>query len=182
MVVALTGRQWSALLDVTRTGEAFAAVESSTGHDFGTESGRYEGRDVIAGLLRPWFAARTLAEIRREFDGTGVSWGPYQTFSQLVGEDARCSTANPMFERVLHPGVGEYLMPRSPLHFSGTGRLPVRRAPQVGEHTEEVLAETLGLSDAQIGRLETRGVVGLGRALRERAAERNYNMYGQFVG
>ena len=60
MVVALTGRQWSALVDVTGTGDAFSAVEASTGHDFSTESGRYEDRDIIAGLLRPWFAARDL--------------------------------------------------------------------------------------------------------------------------
>ena len=46
-------------------------------------------RDLIAALLRPWFAARDLAEIRDAFAGTGVSWGPYQTFRQLVTEDPR---------------------------------------------------------------------------------------------
>ena len=38
-------------------------------------------------------------------------------------------------------------------------RLPARRAPQLGEHTEEVLADVLGLSDAEIGRLHDDGVV-----------------------
>ena len=46
-----------------------------------------KGRDLIAALLRPWFASRDLAEIRRTFEGTSVSWEPYQTFRQLVSED-----------------------------------------------------------------------------------------------
>ena len=97
--------------------------------------------------------------MRTAFDGTNVSWGPYQTFRQLVSEDPRCSTRNPMFEEVEHPGVGTYLMPRSPLDFSRCGSLPVRRAPLLGENTDEVLAQVLGLSGRQIGELHDRGVV-----------------------
>jgi 2-methylfumaryl-CoA isomerase len=162
MVVALTARQWSALVEATGTSGIFRAIEATTGQDFATQASRYESRDLIAAVLRPWFASRSLDEVRRTFDGTGVSWGPYQTFRQLVEEDARCSTANPMFEHVEHPGVGEYPMPRSPLDFGGTGRLPVRRAPALGEHTEEILAQDLGLSDREIGRLAERSVIGCG--------------------
>jgi 2-methylfumaryl-CoA isomerase len=159
MVVALTARQWKALQEATGIAEACAGVEAATGHDLSTESGRFEARDLIAALLRPWFAARDLAEIRTAFNGTGVSWGPYQTFRQLVDEDPRCSTANPMFEAVEHPGVGSYLMPGSPLDFTRGGRLPVKRAPRLGEHTEEVLAEVLGLSQSEIGHLYDAGTV-----------------------
>jgi 2-methylfumaryl-CoA isomerase len=159
MVVALTARQWEALVAVTGIGEACAGIERATGHDLDTESGRFEGRELIAALLRPWFASRDLAEIRTVFEGTGVSWGPYQTFRQLIAEDPRVSTANPMFEAVEHPGVGSYLMPGSPLDFAGSERLPVERAPQLGEHTEQVLAEVIGLSQAEIGRLHDAGVV-----------------------
>jgi len=159
MVVALTARQWKALRDVTGIGEACASIEHATGHDLGTETGRFEARDLIAALLRPWFARHDLPTIRERFAGTGVSWGPYQTFRQLVTEDPRCSAANPMFEEVEHPGVGSYLMPGSPLDFSRTPRGPVRRAPLLGEHTEEILAEVLGLSAGEIGRLHDAGVV-----------------------
>jgi 2-methylfumaryl-CoA isomerase len=88
-----------------------------------------------------------------------VSWGPYQTFEQLVQEDGRCSTENPMFAEIEHPGVGRYLAPTSPIDPAGVGRVPVRRAPLLGEHTEEVLAEVLELTDAEIGDLLARGVV-----------------------
>ena len=46
-----------------------------------------------------------------------------------------------MFSEVEQPGVGTYLMPGSPLDFTALPRVPVRPAPQLGEHTEEVLAE-----------------------------------------
>jgi 2-methylfumaryl-CoA isomerase len=140
MVVALTSRQWKALKEATGTEELFAAVEQATGHDFRGEAGRYKGRDLIRELLTPWFGERTLDEIRSAFAGTGVSWGPYQTFKQLVAEDPRCSTDNPMFTEVEHP-VGTYLTPASPLEFSLHGRLPAVRSPRLGEHTEEILAE-----------------------------------------
>ena len=159
MVVALTARQWQALQDATGIHEACRSVEQATGHDLSTEAGRFEARDLIAALLRPWFAARDLADVRERFAGTGVSWGPYQTFKQLVTEDPRCSTENPMFAEVEHPGVGRYLMPGSPLDFDAVPRVPVRRAPLLGEHTDEILGEVLGMTDAEIGRLLDRGVV-----------------------
>ncbi|MGH7878123.1 MAG: CoA transferase, partial [Candidatus Binataceae bacterium] len=147
------------LVEATDIAAACRGLEQATGHDLNTESGRYRGRDLIAALLRPWFAARDLSEIRRTFAGTSVSWGPYQTFHQLIEEDPRCSTANPMFAEVDHPGIGTYLMPGSPLDFSAVQRLPVRRAPLLGEHTDEVLAEVLGLSGGEIARLRDKGVV-----------------------
>jgi 2-methylfumaryl-CoA isomerase len=159
MVVALTARQWRALVQITEIGEACAKIAEVTGYDLDTATGRFEGRDLIAGLLRPWFASRELSEIREAFVGTGVSWGPYQTFTQLVTEDPRCSPANPMFSMLQQPGIGEYLVPGSPLEFSALGRLPPNRAPVLGEHTDQVLAELLGLSDTEIGRLHDAGVV-----------------------
>jgi len=48
---------------------------------------------------------------------------------------------------------------RLTLDSSLDGRLPVRRAPQLGEHTEEVLAGVLGLSDAEFGALDARGTI-----------------------
>jgi 2-methylfumaryl-CoA isomerase len=163
MVVALTARQWRALVEATDSGQAVNALSEATGFDLDTESGRFLARDFLVAVLRPWFASHSLDEVRAVFAQHGVSWGPYQTFSQLVEEDPRCSEANPMFEQVEHPGVGTYLMPRSPLDFDLHGRLPAVRAPRLGEHTEEVLADWLGLSDREIGRLGSAGTVKLGR-------------------
>ena len=165
MVVALTGRQWTAVQEVTGTAEAFRSLESVTGHDLSSEDGRFGARDIIAAVLRPWFEARTLDEIRAAFEGTGVSWGPYQTFRQLVEEDPRASEENPMFSTIEQPGIGSYLVPASPLELTAAGRLPARPAPALGEHTEAILADVLGLGERRDRRgCSTPGVVagGLG--------------------
>ena len=127
--------------------------------DLDDEGGRFIAREVIGATLKPWVGSRTLEEVREELDRHDVSWGPYQTFTQLVEEDPRCSTESQMFEEIEQPGIGTYLMPGSPLDFSHAERLPPARAPILGEHTEEVLARVLGLSDAEIGRLSDSGVV-----------------------
>jgi 2-methylfumaryl-CoA isomerase len=159
MVVALTPRQWKALLDTTGLHEQMAKIAEATGFDLDTETGRFQARDFIAAVLRSWFGERSLAAIRESFAGTTVSWGPYQTFTQLVEEDPRATTDNPIWERIEHPGVGTYRMPASPLSFSNAERVPVRRAPLLGEHTEAILGELAGLSMLEIGRLHDAGVV-----------------------
>jgi 2-methylfumaryl-CoA isomerase len=57
------------------------------------------------------------------------------------------------------PGIGGYLVPGSPLQFSAAERVAPRRAPRLGEHTDEVLSEVLQLSSGQIGQLRDRKVV-----------------------
>jgi 2-methylfumaryl-CoA isomerase len=159
MVVGLTERQWAALKDATGIGGAVAALAKETGFDLDEEGARYEAREPIAALLEPWFAARSLDEVGRTFKGTGVSWGPYRTFSQALTEDPRLSTANPMFAEVEHPGIGRLLTPGSPLDFSSVARPPPRPAPRLGADTDEILAEVLGLASAEIGRLHAKRIV-----------------------
>jgi 2-methylfumaryl-CoA isomerase len=159
MVVALTGRQWRSLCDATGLHESFAMVEQQMGVDLSTEGDRFRARELLGAILKSWTTRYTLAEIRERFDAHGVCWGPYQTFTELVETDPRCSVANPMFEEVEQPGIGTYLMPGSPLDFRGSSRVEVRPAPLLGEHTDEILAGCLGLGDGEIGRLHDDGVV-----------------------
>jgi 2-methylfumaryl-CoA isomerase len=159
MIVALTLRQWKNLVKATGLKEGFDTLEKMMHVDLNKEGDRFAAREVIGAMLKPWTISRTVEEIREIFDSHDVCWGPYQTFMQLVEEDERCSTANPMFEELEQPGIGTYLMPGSPLEFGAIERVPVRRAPLLGEHTEEVLAEVIGLSGTEIGRLHDEGVV-----------------------
>ena len=159
MVVALTPHQWKALVDATGLHAAFEMVEHQLNVDLSKEGDRFVAREVLGSILKPWTISRTLDEIARIFDEHGVCWGPYQTFMQLVDEDPRCSAENPMFSQVEQPGIGEYLAAGSPLLFSEHGRLPAERAPQLGEHTDEILAGLLDLSDSEIGLLHDDGVV-----------------------
>ena len=93
-----------------------------------------------------------------------MCWGRYQTVSHLVQADPACSQANPMFSALEQPGVGRYLMPGIPLDFSAVARAPAAPAPTLGQHTEEVLLDVLGLSAGEFGRLQDKGIVaGLAR-------------------
>lgn len=159
MIVALTLRQWRNLVEATGLADAFETIARLMDVDLDEQGGRFAAREVIAATLKPWVLRHTLDELAELFDRHGVSWGPYRTFTQLVEEDPRCSSDNPMFEEVEQPGIGSYLMPGSPAAFSGAERLPPERAPKLGEHTDEVLSAVLGLSDAEIGGLHDRGVV-----------------------
>jgi 2-methylfumaryl-CoA isomerase len=159
MIIALTPRQWRAIGTATGLADRLRMIGPMMDVDLDTEAGRYEARDAIAAVLARWCASRSLDEIRRAFAGTGVLWGDFQDFRQLVREDPRCSEANPLFATVDQPGIGRYLMPGLPLDFSAQARMPARPAPRLGEHTDLVLAEVLGLSSAEIGRLHNDGIV-----------------------
>lgn len=143
MVVVITDRQWHDFVDATGTEKAMRRIEADTGLDLGKEGDRFEARHKISTILNPWFASRTLAQAGKVLGRHRLCWGPYQTFRQLVTEDPRCSVANPLFAMVDQPGLGEYLAASHPLEFA-VGRLPPRPAPIVGQHTEEVISETLG--------------------------------------
>ena len=96
---------------------------------------------------------------RRLFKGSGVLWGPYQDFGQMVAEDPRCSPANPMFLEVEQPGVGRHLMPASPLVFGSAPERSFKPAPRMGQHTDEVLTDVLGMSSGEIGKLHDAKIV-----------------------
>src|SRR5580704_16750923 len=159
MIIALTPRQWRALGRATGLADKLAMVGQMMEVDLDTEAGRYEARDAIAALLARWCGGKTLAEIGAAFAGSGVLWGPFQDFVELVRDDPRCSAANPLFAAVEQPGIGRYPMPGLPFDFGAAPREPTRPAPRLGEHTDQVLAEALGLADGEIARLHDSGII-----------------------
>jgi 2-methylfumaryl-CoA isomerase len=159
MVAAISAGQWRALVQACGIAEAVAATQQRLGLDFDDEAQRYEGRDAIAELVEPWFAARGTAEVERELQAHKVCWGRYKTVGELLASDKRVGTENPVFERSLTPGMGEHLVAGSPVRAPALARSPTRPAPTIGSDTDEVLAEVLGLDGAAIGRLHDAAIV-----------------------
>ncbi len=159
MVVGLTDLQWSTLLKATGLGDAVAALAAQSGLDLAQEGHRFRAREELAALFAPWFAARTLAEVRAAFDAHRVTWGPYRTVAQAIAEDADLSTDNPLFTTLEQPGIGAHLAPTVPIGFGRGGRLPARPAPRLGEHTDQILLELLGLPSHEVGALHDAGIV-----------------------
>lgn len=159
MLVAISNRQWRAIGKATGLADKLAMIGPMMEVDLDTEDGRFAARGAIFAVIERWCGERSLAEIAATFEGTGALWGPYQDFGQLLRDDARCSVANPMFGTIDQPGAGPVLTAGSPLAFTGTARLPPLPAPRLGQDTDAVLAEMLGLSGAAIGRLHDQGIV-----------------------
>ena len=155
MLAAISNRQWRAIGKATGLAEKLALIGQVMDVDLDDEGGRYAAREAIAAVLAPWFAARTLDGVRSALDGSGVLWGPYQDFGQMVREDPRCSAANPLFQEIEQPGVGQVLAPSSPLQRA----LPPRPAPRLGCDTDAVLAQVLGLSPARIAAYREAGIL-----------------------
>lgn len=159
MIVGVSAHQWQAILEATGSEADIATLGESMGLNFSIEGDRYLGREAICSLLEPWFQCRSFEEIATRLDASRVCWGRYQTMGELVHTDPECSTDNPLFEQVKQPGIGEYLMPQNPLNFSEAARRPVAPAPQLGQHTDEILAEILGLGSGEIARYHDIGVI-----------------------
>lgn len=157
MIVALTEKQWGSLCRVTGTAPVFTALEQALEVDLESEAGRYQLRETIAAILRPWFAARDLAEVTAELDAARVLWGPYRTMRQLAQEHAEDRDGS-LVRHIHQPGVGRVPAIGSPLRWAEGTPGPVP-APVLGADTAEVLATVLGLSDAELGLLHRAGVV-----------------------
>jgi 2-methylfumaryl-CoA isomerase len=159
MIVGVSQKQWQAILNVTGKKKLIANLAKSLGLDFDRESDRYHGRDAICEILEPWFSDQDFVMLTEQLEIAGVCWGKYQTITKMVHADPDCSTANPLFEQVYQPGIGKYLAPHNPLAFTAANRDSVRPAPQLGQHTDEILSEILGMSSAEIGRYHDAGIV-----------------------
>jgi 2-methylfumaryl-CoA isomerase len=160
IVVAITPRQWSGLLKTLDLGDAIAGIEAELGLSFARDEGaRFIHRARLFPLFDAAFAARTADALKPAFDAGGVTWGEYQTLHQAVTGDARLFTANPLFETLTHPSGLTYPSSGPAATLSGEARGPVAPAPRLGAHTDQVLAEVLGLDSGAIGRLHDEGLV-----------------------
>lgn len=159
-IVAVSARQWTGIVAACGIAEEVAALEAETGLDFTRVDGdRYLARERLNPLVAQWCANHTLAEASAALDAEGVCWGRYQSMLELVTNDPRCSTENPMFAEVDHPETGQYLTPGPPLRFSQEHQADPGPAPRLGQHTDEVLADVLGLSGTEIARLHDSRIV-----------------------
>jgi 2-methylfumaryl-CoA isomerase len=159
MLLAITPRQWSKALEALGVAGEVAALEAELGVSFATDEGlRFTHRARLYPLFEKAFAAKTAAELAPAFDAGGVTWGAYQPLEAAL-QDPRLYRDNPLFQAIAHPSGLTYPAPGAMGTIPQLKRDPVRAAPRLGEHTDEVLAEVLGLSAAEIARLHDQGVV-----------------------
>ena len=160
IAVAITKKQWQALCSACEMTEAMEQLANQEGLDLsGNEGDRFKVRERIHPHVETWCQKKSFEEIQKVWDDLGVCWGPYQTFKELVQNDERVSESNPMFATVSQEGIGKYLTPSSPLNFQGIGRSNPIPAPRLGEHTDQIMTEILGLTSTEIGRLRDSQII-----------------------
>ena len=160
MVVAITAKQWSGLLAALQLQSAMAELEKALKVSFALDEGvRFTHRDMLFPIFEHAIGACTLVELQGRFEPNGVCWGPYRTLSRGLAEDPHLSLDRPLFNLLDHPSGHRYPAPGAAATLDGTPRGPVVRAPHLGEHTDQVLAEVLSMSTAQIGALHDAGIV-----------------------
>ncbi|GGT05331.1 hypothetical protein GCM10010176_056880 [Nonomuraea spiralis] len=85
-------------------------------------------------------------------------WSRYRTFEDLAAGGAAALRGEPLMAPLDQPGVGPHLAPGGPLLLDGR-QVPPSPAPELGEHTDEVLADLLSLSPPELASLRADGVV-----------------------
>jgi 2-methylfumaryl-CoA isomerase len=159
MLVALTPRHWTHLVEATGIGPVVAALEATMQVDLTQEDERYQHRLVLSALLEPWFAERTLPEVSDVLESSGVLWGVYRTLDEFVCGEQSLLARSPIFEDVDQHDIGRYPVPGSVLRTPQPGIAP-RPAPLLGDDTDDVLVELLELTADDLEALHDAGVLG----------------------
>lgn len=160
MIVAITPRQWTGLVKALDLGAAIGALEADLGVSFKADEGaRFRHRDRLDALVEGAVAARTLADLAPVFEASGVTWSIYRTLSQALIHEPRLFGENPIFSTVTHAGGAGYPTPGAAARLPADTRVPAAPAPAIGQHSDEVLGDLLGLGSGEIGWLHDEGIV-----------------------
>jgi 2-methylfumaryl-CoA isomerase len=162
MIVIVTPRQWRNLLDALDLTAPVAAIEQARGVSFAHDDGlRFEHRDALFPLFEDAFAAREHAALAGALNAGGIVHSAYRTMREAA-QDARLVGNNPMFDQTYDNPSGFAYPAAGPFGtVPDEARGKPRPAPLNGQHSEQVLAERLGLASGEIARLIDAGVVGV---------------------
>ena len=124
---------------------------------FADNPSRVEHRVELNAVLQPILATRTAAEWQEALGGAGLVCGPIQDVPAALSHPQ--VLARDMVVDLEHPAYGVVKVLGSPWRLSGTPAGPTTAPPVLGEHTEAVLRDLLGLDDARLAELRAEGVI-----------------------
>jgi formyl-CoA transferase len=123
---------------------------------FDTGVARQEHEPEIDDMIAAWTRLRDKREAMRVLGGAGVPAGAVFDTMELI-EEADFERRG-IIQTMEHPTAGPFKMPGWPVRFGG--RTPkVKSAPLLGQHTNEVLGEWLGLDADQIEQLRKDNII-----------------------
>jgi crotonobetainyl-CoA:carnitine CoA-transferase CaiB-like acyl-CoA transferase len=141
----------------------FAKLADLLGHSewkadarFSTDDARVRHRARLAGAIEAVTSTRPRAAWLELLDAAGVPCGPILTYEAALATPQ--AVARKMTVDVNHPTLGPLRTLGTPIKMSDAPLNPTRRAPMLGEHSDEVL-HTIGFSNDEIDQLRSAGAV-----------------------
>ena len=149
IIAAGNNKQWVALCGV------LGIPDAPEDPRFETNAKRCENRVALGHLIDPLIAAWERAPLLTRLQAAGVPAGPVNDMAQVFAEP---QTIHREIAVPIAQPQGDVQMARSPYRFTKT---PVhhRPSPDLGEHTNDVLIQDLGLSAEKVADLRQRGVL-----------------------
>ncbi len=137
--------------------EAMGIEELVDDPRFNSIEARSENREALVAILDERFSSKTREEWMEILAAHGCIFTPLQTIMEVTNDPQ--ALANNYLINIDHPLYGPTKTMGFPWDFSDTNASWRRRAPELGEHTEEVLGE-IGYSKNDIKKLKKEGVTG----------------------
>ena len=141
----------------------FAKLTAALGHPewatdprFTTNTLRVRHRLELAALIDGITTTAPRADWLQRLDAVGIPCGPILNYEEALATPQ--AVAREMTTQVDHPILGRLRTMGTPIKMSETPLNPYRRAPMLGEHTDEVLAHA-GYSGDEIEQLRYAGAV-----------------------
>ncbi len=125
-----------------------------------TNADRAKNRATLIARLQEVFLTRTYEEWEAALLDKGIPMGAINSIAEVV-EHPQVVARGSLVE-MEHPRAGKVKMVGAPVRLSETPGSVRTPAPMLGEHTDDVLAELLGLGKGEIAKLRAEGAIGPG--------------------
>jgi formyl-CoA transferase len=127
---------------------------------FATREGWATHREsVIRPALEEWAAGLSKLEASRRLAAEGIPAGPSHR-AEDIAADPHVRERDMLVEVPRPDADRPMLLVGNPVKLSDVAEGPLTRFPTLGEHTDEILGELLGLDEAELVRLRDRGAIG----------------------
>jgi crotonobetainyl-CoA:carnitine CoA-transferase CaiB-like acyl-CoA transferase len=135
---------------------ALVRPELATDPRFATHIKRVEHYDIINGIVADWIKSRSVDEALATLEANDVPHSLIYSPADILADPHYA--AREMIATVEHPVIGTLKMPASLPKMSGFVSPRIDPAPDLGEHTDHVFSELLGMSGDEIAALRAAGI------------------------
>jgi crotonobetainyl-CoA:carnitine CoA-transferase CaiB-like acyl-CoA transferase len=137
--------------------EALGRPSWATEPGWQTAAGRRAAQAELERRLAAWTSMLAAEEVMTRLQAAGIHAAVVRTMAELFSDPQLVHRR--VWRALDHPEIGRHHYKAPPFSLTRAAAGPQRPAPCLGEHTRQVLTEMLGMSEAAVRSLETRGVL-----------------------